>query len=445
MKRDLYQKLLEWKNSGRRKPLIIRGARQTGKTYLLKEFARNEYQQVFYLNFEEQASLKDLFRRDLDPFRIIKELSLLWRKEIRPGKDIIIFDEIQASNEALNSLKYFREKANQYHVAAAGSLLGVKMSVPKSFPVGNVNLVDLYPMTFPEFLDALGEEGYRRLLENMTGLEPLSLPFHEALTDLLRAYYFVGGMPEAVKYYARNRDMEEVRTIQREILDTYVLDFAKHAAPADIPRLSLIWDSIPFQLARENKKFIFSAVKKAARAREYETALTWLEDAGLILRAFSVSTPGHPLKSCADRGIFKVYALDVGLLCAMSEVPPAVPERDGSLFSGYRGAFVENYAAQQLRTSHGMGLYYWRSEGKMAELDFLCTVDGQIHPLEVKAGINPRSKSLRSYDTQFQPPLLLRTTLLNLKQDGKICNIPLYALSSLPRILELALKQHRMC
>jgi len=438
MKRDIYQKLLEWKASDRRKPLLLKGARQTGKTYILKEFAKNEYENAFYFNFEEESHLKDFFSRDLKPQRIIQVLSTYSKKEIQPGRDLIIFDEIQACNDALNSLKYFREQANEYHIAAAGSLLGVKLSTVKSFPVGQVNFLELYPLSFFEFLDAAGENRYRKLLEGLEELEPLPQPFHEDLLELLKKYYYIGGMPEAVKYYIKTGSLNEVAAIHKEIIDAYVLDFGKHPPPADVPKISLIWESIPGQLARENKKFIFSAVKESARARDYESALMWLADSGLILRSFSVSTAKFPLKGYMNRSIFKVYLLDVGLLGRLAGVPLEILVRGDRLFNEYQGAFVENFVAQQLSGSLMMDLCYWRSEGKMAELDFLCNVDNKIYPLEVKAGINPKSKSLTSYHQQFQPPLLVRSTLLNLKCDGKICNIPLYGISSLPRIIRLA-------
>ncbi|MCP4215256.1 MAG: ATP-binding protein [bacterium] len=441
MKRDIYSKLLDWKISDRRKPLILRGARQTGKTYILDEFGKNEYGNVHYFNFEAKPSLADIFSRDLEPSRIIEQLSMISNKHIRTRTDLIIFDEIQVCNNALNSLKYFYETANEFHIVAAGSLLGVRLSSAssaKSFPVGKVSFLDLYPMTFFEFLDAVDKSKYRKFLEGINNVEPIPLVFHEELLALLRKYYFIGGMPEAVKYYVKNHDLTQVREIQKEILDTYVLDFAKHAPTADTPKLSLVWESIPTQLARENKKFIFSAISKSARARDYEYALQWLEKSGLILRALCVNTAKHPLKGFVKPGVFKVYALDVGLLGAMAGVPVEVLVQGDRLFNDYQGAFVENYVAGQLVASLKMPLYYWKSEGKMAELDFLFPVDFDIYPLEVKAGINARSKSLKSFDRQFAPPLLLRTTLLNLKHDGKSCNIPLYAVSLLRRIIDLA-------
>lgn len=335
----------------------------------------------------------------------------------------------------MNALKYFQEEANEFHVAAAGSLLGVKLSVPKSFPVGKVNFLSLHPMTFLEFLDALGEGRYRALLENLRDWEPLPRPFHEELVQLLRKYYCVGGMPEAVGCYAGTKDIAEVRKIQKEIITSYALDFAKHTPASDIPKLSHVWESIPVQLARENKKFLFSAIRKSARAREYENALLWLEDAGLIIRAFMTATARLPLNGYADRSAFKVYALDVGLLCAMAGLTADLLARGDRLFTEFKGALVENYVAQELRAASNTDLFYWKSASGAAEVDFLSQMGNSIYPLEVKAGINPKSKSLKSFDTHFGPPLLIRATLLNLRRDAKIVNIPLYAVSRIPQLL----------
>ena len=437
MKRDIYQKLLDWKSNSRRKPLLLQGARQTGKTFILKAFGRNEYENIMYCNFEEDPGLDQFFKRDLDPDRIIKELSIYYDVEIKPGADLIVFDEIQVSNRALNALKYFEEKRKDIHIAAAGSLLGVKLSSPGSFPVGKVTFLDLFPMNFMEFLDGIGESRYRQLLENLSAPIPLSEAFHVHLVDLLRQYYFVGGMPEPVNHFAETANGREVREIQDEIIKSYIMDFAKHAPASDFPKLTLLWDSIPKHLAKENKKFIFSAVKKSARAREYENALKWLEDAGLIYRATATGSAKSPLSHYADKACFKIYALDVGLLGAMSRSPVELLSLGDRIFNEYDGAFVENFAAQQLIAHFRQPAYYWRSKGGKAELDFLCEFSGRIYPLEVKAGINPRSKSLRSYDMQFSPSVLARATLLNLKKDGKILNLPLYALSLLPDMVSL--------
>jgi predicted AAA+ superfamily ATPase len=407
----------------------LRGARQTGKTFLLRQFGDREYERIVYCNFEEDPALDGFFRRDLDPQRIVAELSVYKGFNIEPERHLIIFDEVQVSDRALTSLKYFREKAAGYHVAAAGSLLGIKMSRPGSFPVGKVNFLDLHPMSFLEFLRAMGKPRYAELLLGLTEPEPLPDAIHSDMIGLLRTYYFVGGMPEAIRSYAEAGDARITRQIQSEILDSYLLDFAKHAPPTDIPKLGLIWDSIPRHLAKENKKFMFSAVKKGARAREYENALKWLQDAGLVHSCYAVSTSRSPLKHYADRSIFKVYALDVGLLGAMARTPPEVAVQRDRLFVEYRGALAENYAAQELVAGGQPDLYFWRSAGGRAEIDFLYEIGGTVVPVEVKAGLSRRSKSLRSYDQQFAPDVLVRSNLLNLKRDGKICNVPLYAAS----------------
>jgi len=435
MKRDLYADLCAWKGSARRKPLILRGARQVGKTHLLKEFGNKEYSGVAYFNFEEDPRLKDFFTGRLNPTALIEALGLYRNEPIKAGEDLIIFDEIQASNEALNALKYFQEQANEYHIAAAGSLLGVKLSQPMSFPVGKVNFLDLRPMSFPEFLDAVGESRYRALIDKKLDAEPFPEAFHEDLLDLLKIYYFVGGMPEAVECYAKNHHFSEVRTIQNEILNAYVLDFAKHAPHQDIPKLMQVWDSIPAQLARENRKFQFAALKSTARARDYENAILWLENAGLILRCFLITKPGQPLTAYADRSAFKVYALDIGLLGAMARISPEILVHGHVLFQEFKGAFIENYVAQTLVGMAGGGLHYWKNAAATAEIDFLWeSPKSEILPLEAKAGINTKSKSLRAFDDKHHPEQLLRTTLLNLRKDGKILNIPLYALTAIGRL-----------
>lgn len=413
----------------------MRGARQTGKTYIIKEFGRNEYEHVMYCNFEEDPGLDTFFQRDLDPERILADLSTYYDHGIRPDADLLVFDEIQTSNRALNALKYFEERRKDVHIIAAGSLLGLKLSAPGSFPVGKVNFLDLFPMTFMEVLDGIGESRYRQLLENLDEPVPLPGAFHSHLIDLLLKYYFTGGMPEAVGHFAETGSGQETRQIQEEIIKSYVMDFAKHAPAFEIPKLTRIWDSIPKQLARENKKFVFSAIRRSARAREYENALAWLEDAGLVYRATAVGSAKHPLKHYSDSACFKIYALDVGLLGAMSGVPVRLLVQGDRLFNEYEGAFVENYVAQQLMAHFQSPLHYWRSKGGKAEVDFLCERSGRIFPLEAKAGINPRSKSLRSYDLQFSPPVLARTTLLNLRIDGKVLNLPLYAISALTRFI----------
>lgn len=370
MKRDLYAQLLNWKSSSRRKPLLLQGARQTGKTFVLKEFGHTEYRNTAYCNFEEDPTLGEFFKRDLNPDRIVSELSIYLDCTIEPGMDLLIFDEIQASDRALGSLKYFHEQKKAIHVAGAGSLLGVKLSGSGSFPVGKVNFLYLYPMSFMEFLDAMGESRYRTLIETLEKIDPITDAFHTHLIDMLRQYYFVGGMPEAVKQYSEKHSGVEVRKIQKEIIKSYVFDFAKHAPASDIPKLTLIWDSIPKHLAKENKKFIFSAVKQGARAREFENALTWLNDCGLIHRAEGVQTPKHPLSHYADMSCFKVYALDVGLLGAMANAPVDLLVRGKRLFNEYEGAFVENYVAQEMVPISAIPFIIGEAEGERVSLIF---------------------------------------------------------------------------
>jgi len=436
MKRDIDEQLLKWKTSSRRKPLLIKGARQTGKTYSLKQFGTKEYDRLAYFNFEEDPFLKSFFSQKLQPEQLVQNLSLYARKNIRPGCDLIILDEIQASNNALKSLKYFQEEAPQYHIAAAGSLLGIALSGPGSFPVGKVNFINLYPMTFLEFLEAVGAGDFREYIAKISDIVPFPEPLHQEFIRYLRIYYFTGGMPEAVSHYAQNKDLDEVREIQNEIITSYVLDFAKYAASPDIPKLNLVWDSIPVQLAKENKKFIFTSLKKSARLRDFENAIEWLEKAGLIFRIFRVKTAKSPLKGYIEDNVFKVYALDVGLLDAMANIEPDILVRGDRIFQEFKGAVVENYVAQQIKAAKGMELYYWQSSGS-AEVDFVGEYAGHILPLEAKAGINPRSKSLKSFDQKFNPPVLFRTNLLNLKKDDRFVNIPLYALSLFPDVLRV--------
>lgn len=433
MERDIYKYLKQWKISSRRKPLVIKGARQAGKTFILKEFGKREYEEIAYFNFEEDPDLDDIFKRRLDPLRIIEYLSVYQRIPIIPGRHLIFFDEIQASNNALNSLKYFNEKANEFHIVSAGSLLGIKLSKPKSFPVGKVNLLNMYPLSFLEFLDALNRSELRQLIENTSGKDPFPKPFHNELIELMRLYYITGGMPEVVQHYIDSKDLNEVRKIQKEIINSYVLDFAKHASPSDIPKLSIIWNSIPAQLGKENKKFIFSVIKKSARAREYENAIQWLEDAGLIIRINLTNSVRIPLKAYADPNSFKIYYLDIGLLTAMANIPASLITQGNQLFNEYKGAFVENYVLQQLRSGVDSIPYYWKSSG-IAEVDFILEYHNKILPLEVKAGINPRSKSMKAYMEKYNPEYFYRTNLLNLKYDGRVVNIPLYAISIFPGI-----------
>lgn len=436
MEREIYQKLLLWKESASRKPLVLRGARQVGKTYILDEFAKREYPDFVYINFDHEPHFSSFFQENLDPKRIIKELNIYFKKKIQPGATLIIFDEIQECPQALGSLKYFCEMSNEYHVAAAGSLLGVKLS--KGFPVGKVNFLDLAPMNFFEFLHAIGEDSLRLMLTELEFPKAISEIFHNKLTTLLKHYFIVGGMPEAVATYLKTESLDEVRKVQKEILDAYVLDFAKHAPKDDVMKIMAVWDSIPNQLAKENKKFIFSAICKSARARGYETSIQWLKSAGLIIKANALSTPKLPLDAYADKQAFKLFMLDVGLLGAMSRLDPRVILDEERLFQEFKGSLTENFVAIELHDKHFDTLYYWTSEG-IAEVDFIVSYEQRIFPLEVKAGFSKRKKSLLVYAEKFSneenaSPVLSRASLRNFAFDGNIVNFPLYAITCFPRL-----------
>ena len=427
MKRDIYKQLFSWKESSSRKPLVLKGARQVGKTYILKEFGKGEYGNVAYFNFEEDPDLNEIFAGRLSPEKIIDMLSIYHGSRISSDHTLIIFDEIQSSPKTLTSLKYFCEDAPDYHIATAGSLLGVKVGQSAPFPVGKVNFLDMYPMSFGEFLDAVGKKQLRLFIDDKTDFSPIPKSLHTELTDLLNIYYFVGGMPEAVGRYAEDKDLNKVRNIQDEILSAYTIDFSKYTTRTEAIRLSNIWASIPGQLARENKKFTFGLIDKNARAREYNESIQWLVDAGFVTRVNNIKTAKLPLSGYQDNK-FKLYLLDTGLLGAMIKVPQKAIIEGDRLFSEYNGAFVENYVAQDFVVHGQKNLYYWSSKNT-AEVDFVIALENQILPLEVKAGISKQKKSLRVYGEKFNPPVLSRSTLMNFKEDGKIRNYPLYAVS----------------
>lgn len=431
MKRDIYSQLESWKTSERRKPLIINGARQVGKTYALKYFGESCYQNTVYLNFEKNEQLAHFFEKTLDPKQLIKYLSIHTEQEIYPQTTLVIFDEIQECPKALNSLKYFCEDANEYHVVAAGSLLGVKRANQKGFPVGKVNFLNLHPMSFFEFLSATHQEKLRNFLEHVSNYDPIPEPLHETLIETLKFYLFVGGMPEAVADYARNGNLTVVREIQLEILNAYEKDFAKHAPPSEMMKITVIWNQIHRQLAKENRKFIFSSIRKSARSRDYEYAIQWLIDAGLIHKNCFIETPKFPLSAYADTHIFKIFLFDVGLLGAQSGLSAHAIIEGDSLFTQFKGALLENYIAQELIVNNQQPLYYWASPGT-AEIDFLIEQDHEVYPLEVKSGNSQKKKSLLVYGEKYHPTKLNRTTPMNLKHDGLIYNYPLYLISKCP-------------
>ena len=423
MQRPNYlSQLYQWKNSTQRKPLIIKGARQVGKTYLMLEFANSAYSNYVYLNFEYDTTLFELFKARLDPQTILAQLALYFDTNIEPENTLIIFDEIQNCPQALNSLKYFQEEANDYHVIAAGSLLGILMRQSQSFPVGKVNFMTLLPLTFLEFIQAVHSDRLYQHLTQITGDDAIADPIHQSLIQYLKTYLIVGGMPEAVANWLERGSYQAVRQVQHDVLQAYELDFAKHASPHEAMKIKQIWDSLPRQLAKENKKFIFSAVRKSARSRHYESALNWLDSAHLIHKAYRINTPKQPLQAYTDPEAFKVYALDVGLLSAQCQIEPKLILHNEAVFQQYKGALTENFVAQMLFPN--TNLYYWTSPGQ-AEVDFLLNQQQNIMPVEVKAAYDRKTKSLRAYQAKYQPNRLIRLTLRNIQQDA-IENYPLY-------------------
>lgn len=434
LKRSISSELLKWKNRKDRRPLILKGVRQCGKTYILNEFGRENYDEVAYYNFEGNPALAERFEQDLDPRRIIMELGILGRKMIKPQTTLVIFDEIQFCNKALTSLKYFYEQTPEYHIVCAGSLLGIALAQPSSFPVGKVDFLTLRPMSFHEFLIANDEQMLVDYLEKITANAPVPQIFADKLITLLKTFYVTGGMPEAVLSWIETKDVSEVERIQDMILSSYELDFAKHAPTTDFPKLSLIWKSIPDQLARENGKFIYGRVKPGARAKDLEDALQWLVGAGMVYKVCKIEKPALPLSAYANSNYFKLYLADVGLLRRMSKLPAASIFEDAKLYTEFKGALTENYVLNELVNLTGDAPYYWRS-GNTAEVDFVAQLDGKIVPIEVKASTNVRSRSLNVYRSRYMPEVSARTSLLNLKRDDGLLNIPLYLIWAIENII----------
>ena len=422
---DLHQ----WKNSKYRTPLIIRGARQVGKTWLMKEFGRTTYQNTIYINFDSNKQMEELFSTDLRVERLIMGLELYFGQKIEPENTLLIFDEVQEVPKALTSLKYFNENAPQYHIVCAGSLLGVALHQGTSFPVGKVDFLDLYPLSFFEFMIALGKERFAKTLAD--GDFDMAYTFRQEYIDLLKQYYYVGGMPEAVLRFSENKDFNEAREIQERILAAYEQDFSKHAPSEVVPRIRMLWNSIPTQLARENKKFIYGLIREGARAREYELALLWLCDCGLVYKVHRVTTPQIPLNSYMDLSAFKLFVVDVGLLSCMSGLRQDVLLGKNALFKEFKGALSEQYVLQQLKPQKGLNNYYWTNERNTSEIDFLVSDGHSIIPLEVKAEINLQSKSLKAFRDKFSPQLSVRTAMTDYKKEDWLLNLPLYAIGVL--------------
>ncbi len=433
MKRNILNSLKKWKNDPKRKPLLLMGARQVGKTHILNEFGSTEYTHCLYVNFEDMPMLGSLFSTSLDPHEIIRVLSIEKQIQIQPHDTLIIFDEVQECPNALNSLKYFCERAPEYHICAAGSLLGVKLSHTKGFPVGKVDFLHLYPLSFLEFLDAINEPQLKDYLISIKKNEPLPEILHNKLMRHFKVYSYIGGMPEVVADYVETQDLNRAREIQKKILNAYQLDFAKHAPSDQVMRINQVWQCIPSQLAKENKKFIYSVIRKGARAKEFEIAIQWLFEAGLIYKTFSISAPKIPLKAYMHFDIFKIYLLDVGLLGAMTNLSATAVIHGDELFQEFRGSIAENGVAQMLAVDNPE-LYYWSSEGK-AELDFIIQRDNDIYPIEVKSGESLKKKSLLVYINKYKPTLSIRCSPMNLKRDGSILNIPFYLLDQLNQVI----------
>ena len=426
MKRKLYNALIEWKNDPDRKPLVLEGARQVGKTWLLKEFGQNEYQNLVYVNFHDDPEAQEIFRVDLKVDRIMYLLESITNQKITAGKTLIFMDEIQEAYRGLDSLKYFCENAREQHVVVAGSLLGTTHRKGESYPVGKVNLLTLYPMTFEEFLWAKGEEKIAEMLARADWEMLQILDFK--VQELLRQYYYVGGMPEAVLQYTTKGDVNKVRRIHEEILRTYDNDFAKHAGD-ETERIRMVWESIPNQLAKENKKFIYGAVKEGGRARDFEIAIEWLVRGGLVYKIRRCKNPEMPLKFYEDFDAFKLYLLDVGLLGAMSKASPRLMLINNGVFTEFKGAFTENYVLEQLKSMDGLDAYYFSKDNSTQEVDFLVQTAERVIPIEVKAEENVKSKSLKQFVTVDHAEKNLKGLRCSMKpyidQDW-MENIPLY-------------------
>ena len=424
MERLVYQQLLTWKISKRRKPLILNGARQVGKTWLLNELAQREYAKLAYVNCRRNTLARQIFSEDFDVSRIIRGLSALTKVTITPTDTLIVLDEVQDLPQAIEALKYFCEDAPDFHVAVAGSLLGIALHTDVSFPVGKVNVIDVYPMNFEEFLLAKGETVLQQMLA-AHHFGDLTM-MHARLIDLLREYYYVGGMPEAVAEYVNSQDLIATRKIQHEILRGYEQDFSKHAPHEQVPRIRMVWQAVPSQLFRENKKFIYGTLKKGARAREFELAIQWLVDSGLVYRVPRCTKPEMPLKVYEDISAFKLYLLDVGLLGAMAQVDAVNVLVANEAITQYKGGLTEQFVLQQFM-SHGVApIYYHTTEDSRLELDFVIQHQGRVLPVEVKAGANVRANSLTRL-LQANPDLkAVRFSLLPYKEQAQLTNIPLY-------------------
>lgn len=443
MKRLIMEQLVRWKKSPYRKPLILKGVRQVGKTWILKEFGRQYYESTAYFNFDENEEYRQFFETTKDVKRILQNLILASGQKIMPEKTLIIFDEIQDCPKVINSMKYFCENAPDYHIACAGSLLGIALARPSSFPVGKVNFMQIDPMNFTEFLMANGDENLAVCLDQINTLEPLPDAFFNPLYEKLKMYYITGGMPEPVLMWTQARDVGAMQEALSDIIGAYERDFAKHPDVSEFPKISMIWRSLPSQLARENKKFLYRVVKEGARAREYENALQWLVDARLVHKVYRSSAPGLPVSAYDDLSAFKIYLVDVGLLRRLAMLSPTAFGEGNRLFTEFKGALTENYVLQALVMQFEVLARYWSQSNPPYEVDFLVQRDNDIFPVEVKSEANTDSKSLRKFKELFgdRVKLRIRFSLNNLKLDGDVLNIPLFMADHSQRLIGLALEQ----
>ena len=429
MYRYAIENLDKWKNSKNRKPLIIEGARQVGKTWIMKEFGKRSYNKTVYINFDSNVQMAELFSIDLNVERIIMGLELYAGHKINPADTLIIFDEVQEVPKALSSLKYFYENAPEYHIVCAGSLLGIALHEGTSFPVGKVDFLKLYPLSFKEFLMAIGLERFAELLDKKD--YDMIKNFKQTYIDALKHYYYVGGMPEVVASFADEKDFNEARKIQKRILTAYEQDFSKHAPKEIVPKIRMLWNSIPSQLAKENKKFIYGLIREGARAKDYETAIMWLSDCGLVYKVSRINAPNIPLKAYEDLKAFKLFIVDVGLLGAMVGLNQRTLLNGNELFTEFKGALTEQYVMQQLAVNQDLGIYYYTNDRNTCEVDFIVDNGDNIIPLEVKAEINLKAKSLKTYREKFKPEISIRSSMADYSEEIGLINLPLYAIEGM--------------
>lgn len=432
MYRTAIQELYKWKESKYRKPLIIEGARQVGKTWLMKEFGNQAYENIVYINFDANSTMEELFNGEINPKKIVLGIELYTGKKIDANNTLLIFDEIQEVPRALSSLKYFCEDAPEYHIICASSLLGIALHSGTSFPVGKVDFMKLYPLSFKEYLIAIGKERFANLLDEND--YSMIKSFNHTYIDSLKEYYFVGGMPEVVDNFSKNHDFSQVRQIQERILQAYTQDFSKHAPNEIVPRIRATWNTIPSQLAKENKKFVYGLIKEGSRAKDYELAIMWLSDCGLIHKVNRVNAGRMPLSAYEDSKAFKLFMLDVGLLSCMSGLSQKTLLKSNDLFVEFKGSLTEQFVLQELKTNSKLRIYYFTNDRGSSEIDFIINTQEKIIPVEVKAEINLKAKSLKTYYEKYQPKIAVRTSMADYKIEDWLVNIPLYAISQIDKL-----------